>query len=186
MNENVNTGTVYLEVISITEIGEGMRACIDFVDVLQPEDGVYVGNTGHGYIKVLSENRASDGYPSRPFRINCGAFHQYVIQKDKTYYLHEIKPGESLYISDAKTEKSIPVGRVKIEKRPLLRIECKHGETGQIISATLQKSTSVHVLEETKGEACILDIKTGDKISCILDEPGRHLGEQITEEIIEY
>src|SRR5690606_41463764 len=128
MNENVNTGTVYLEVISITEIGEGMRACIDFVDVLQPEDGLYVGNTGHGYIKVLSENRASDGYPPRPFRINCGAFHQYVIQKDKTYYLHEIKPGETLYKSDAKTEKTNQVRRLKIKKMIQLRNECKNKE----------------------------------------------------------
>jgi 3-dehydroquinate synthase II len=184
-NQN-NKEKVFLEVINISEIGEGMRVCLDFVDILKPEDGLYVGNTGHGYIHILSENRQSEGYPPRPFRINCGAFHQYLIQKDKTLYLHEIKPGEKLFITNDIEEKQLPVGRVKIEKRPFVRVECRNADSDVIISATLQKSSSVYLREETKGEVSILELKKGDKISCILDQPGRHLGEQITEEIIEF
>jgi 3-dehydroquinate synthase II len=63
----------YMEITKIHRIGEGMRVCIDFVDLLGRNDGLFVGNTGHGYINVLSENRQSKGYPPRPFRINCGA-----------------------------------------------------------------------------------------------------------------
>ncbi|WP_416149977.1 3-dehydroquinate synthase II [Salipaludibacillus sp. HK11] len=174
---------VFLEITDIKEIGEGMRVCIDFVDILNQSDGLYVGNTGHGYIKVLSENRESDGYPPRPFRINCGSYHQYLHQNDQTMYLHEIEPGSKLIVTDEQSDRNIPVGRVKIEKRPFIRIECKNGYS--ITSATLQKSTSVHLVEETKGETPILDLKLGDRIACIEDTPGRHLGEKITEEIIE-
>ncbi|SDM87694.1 3-dehydroquinate synthase II [Bacillus sp. OK048] len=173
----------FLEVIEIKEIGEGMRVCVDFVDILEKSDGMFVGNTGHGYVKVLSENRHSEGYPPRPFRINCGSFHQYLFQHGKTLYLHEINPGAQLTINGEEAEKSIPVGRVKIEKRPFMRVECR-GEEG-IISATLQKSSSVYLVEEQKGEVSILDLKAGDRIMCIQDKPGRHLGEEIDEIIVE-
>lgn len=174
---------VFLEVTGIKEIGDGMRVCIDFVDILDQHDGLYVGNTGHGYIKVLSENRQSDGYPPRPFRINCGSYHQYLYQNEKTTYLHEVHPGNKLIVTDEQSEKSIPVGRVKIEKRPFIRVECKNGDS--ITSATLQNSTSVYLVEETKGEIPIIDLSLGDRIACIEDTPGRHLGEKIEEIIIE-
>ncbi|MCP3028566.1 3-dehydroquinate synthase II [Halobacillus sp. A5] len=173
----------YLEVTRIEEIGEGMRVCLDLIDILQPSDGLYIGNTGHGYLKVLAENRESKDYPARPFRINCGAFHQYLYQNAKTYYLHELTPGEKLTLGDEAADREIAVGRVKIEKRPFVRVECRCGE--QTISATLQQSSSVYLLEENLGEVSILDLKEGQKVLGLLDKPGRHLGEQIDEIIVE-
>ncbi len=173
----------YLEITKIEEVGEGMRVCLDFIDILSPTDGVYVGNTGHGYLKVLAENRESEGYPPRPFRLNCGSFHQYLYQQEKTFYLHELNPGEKLTITDEKTEREISIGRVKIEKRPFVRVEAKSGD--RMISATLQKSSSVYLMEESEGEVSILELKTGHKVLGILDKPGRHLGEQIDEVIVE-
>lgn len=174
---------IYLEVTEIKEIGEGMRVCIDFVDILDQSDGLFVGNTGHGYIKVLSENRYSEGYPPRPFRINVGAFHQYLYQEKKSVYLHEVTAGEKIIITGKETERELPVGRVKIEKRPLMRMVCQNEE--QSLSATLQNSSSVHLEEEEQGQVSIQNLKVGDRILCRLDEPGRHLGEKTEEEIIE-
>ncbi|WP_082235367.1 3-dehydroquinate synthase II [Halobacillus massiliensis] len=173
----------FVEITKIEEIGDGMRVCLDFIDILKPTDGVYVGNTGHGYVKVLAENRESDGYPPRPFRLNCGSFHQYLYQEEKTYYLHELQPGKKLKITDEESEREIAIGRVKIEKRPFVRVEAGRGE--QTISATLQKSSSVHLMEESDGEISILDLKEGQKILALLDKPGRHLGEKIDEVIVE-
>ncbi|MFC7063195.1 3-dehydroquinate synthase II [Halobacillus seohaensis] len=173
----------YVEVTNIKEIGEGMRVCLDFIDILSPSDGVYVGNTGHGYIKVLAENRESEGYPSRPFRINCGSFHQYLYQEAKTYYLHELTPGEKLSLTDEKEEREISLGRVKIEKRPFVRVECKSGD--RYVSATLQKSSSVYLMEESEGEIPLIQLKVGQKVLGILDKPGRHLGQQVDEVIVE-
>ncbi|SIS75837.1 3-dehydroquinate synthase II [Salimicrobium salexigens] len=173
----------YMKVTKIEEIGEGMRVCLDFVDILKPSDGVFVGNTGHGYIKVLAENRESEGYPARPFRINAGALHQYVRQGEQTKYLHECQAGEEVSVTDGEKERMIALGRVKIEKRPLLRVECTDGE--KLISATLQKSASVYVNEKEKGECPLLELKTGQEILAVSDEPGRHLGTKVDEEIIE-
>ncbi|GGC84715.1 hypothetical protein GCM10007216_14290 [Thalassobacillus devorans] len=173
----------FLEVMQIEEVGEGMRVCLDFIDILQPHDGVYVGNTGHGYLKVLSENRESENYPPRPFRVNCGAFHQYLHQENKTRYLHELNPGEKVIVEGEQEERELPLGRVKIEKRPFVRVECQ--SENDIVSATLQKSTSVYVLEENNGEVAIEDLEIGDRILGLKDKPGRHLGEQIDEVIVE-
>ncbi|GAB3058053.1 3-dehydroquinate synthase II [Virgibacillus ainsalahensis] len=173
----------FFEIIEIHEVGEGMRVCIDFIDILDEKEGIFVGNTGSGYVHVLSENRQSENYPPRPFRINAGSFHQYLYQPEKTLYVHEVNPADVLIVTDAEREREISVGRVKMEKRPFIRIVCKT-EDG-LISATLQQSSSVHVVEENKGEVSILEVKPGDKIRCIQDTPGRHLGEQIDEWIVE-
>lgn len=65
----------YCRVERIQSAGEGSRVCLDFVDVLDPEEGVLVGNTGHGYLLVLSEHAVTPTYPARPFRVNAGAIH---------------------------------------------------------------------------------------------------------------
>ncbi|SEA78210.1 3-dehydroquinate synthase II [Thalassobacillus cyri] len=173
----------FLEVMKIEEVGEGMRVCLDFIDILQPQDGVYVGNTGYGYVKVLSENRESENYPPRPFRINCGSFHQYLYQENKTHYLHELNPGEKINVEGEQEERELSLGRVKIEKRPFVRVECQSEEG--TVSVTLQKTTSVHVLEENKGEISMEDLEIGHRILCLKDKPGRHLGEQVDEVIVE-
>lgn len=173
----------FYQITEIKEIGEGMRVCIDFVDILQPEEGLYAGNTGHGYIRVLSENRKSEGYPARPFRLNAGAFHQYLYQSAKTRYLAELTPGEQLKITNGSSEREVAIGRVKIEKRLLLRVTCKKED--HIISATLQKSSSIWLIEKENGQTPLQQLKEGDYIACLPDEPGRHLGEKIDEVIIE-
>ncbi|CQR46071.1 3-dehydroquinate synthase [Paraliobacillus sp. PM-2] len=58
--------------------------------------------------------------------------------------------------------------------------------TDQEISATLQEADSVHV-QTADGEAKpVLDLQKGDRLACYPDQPGRHLGEKIEEEINEY
>lgn len=175
--------TNYCEVVSIKPIGEGLRVCIDFVDALSPDEGVMVGNTGHGYILLLSENIATETYPARPFRVNAGALHQYLLlEGEETCYLSELMPGDSVPVYSRDTKRTVSVGRVKIERRNLLRIECKVDD--KVISCTVQTSDSIHFL----GEDNPIDapsLKVGDKISCVIDQPGRHLGKRKEEYIDE-
>ncbi|MCD5324205.1 MULTISPECIES: 3-dehydroquinate synthase II [Pontibacillus] len=175
--------TAYYKVTKIVEVGEGMRVCLDFADILAPSEGLFVGNTGHGYVHILSENRETGDYPARPFRINCGAFHQYLHQGDRTLYLHEINPGEAIKLFDLEEERERYVGRVKIEKRPFIRVECETGDG--TISATLQNSSSVFIREESEGELSVQDLAVGHRILCLPDQPGRHLGERIEGTIFE-
>ncbi|WP_117168325.1 3-dehydroquinate synthase II [Paraliobacillus sediminis] len=175
------------EVISVTPIGMGTRVCLDVIDQLAPSEGIFVGNTGNGYLLVLSENRSTNTYPPRPFRMNGGAIHQYLhLDEGKTTYLSEVKPGLEVPIWQGNEVRKVAVGRVKVEKRPFLRVVCQVEGTEQEISATLQEADSVHVLTADGQAKAVLDLEKGDRITCYPDQPGRHLGEKIDEEISEY
>lgn len=173
------------EIIEIQSIGTGSRVCIDFVDQLEPTEGLLVGNTGHGYMMILAENRTTDTYPARTFRVNGGAIHQYIVTSNRaTSYLSEIKAGHTLPIyKEDGSYREVAVGRVKIEHRPLLRIVAKIKD--KEISVTIQEGDSTHLLGKNQQELEGISLNIGDKILVLPDTPGRHLGEKIEEYIIE-
>lgn len=176
---------VEAEIVDIQSIGIGSRVCIDFVDQLDPTEGLLIGNTGHGYMLILAENRTTDTYPARTFRVNAGAIHQYIVTGDgTTSYLSEIKAGQALpiYREDG-SYREIAVGRVKIEQRPLLRIVAKI--KNKEISVTIQEGDSTHLLGRDQSEREGISLSKGDKILVSPDTPGRHLGKKIEEYIIE-
>jgi len=170
---------------AIHSIGEGSRVCLDCADVLSAEEGVLVGDTGYGYLLLLAETRASATYPPRPFRVNAGAVHQYLSLSDgKTAYLSDLRSAQSLTVWSASGQsRAVPLGRIKLEKRPLLRIECQLN--GQRISATVQDSESVYLLAEF-GAVALKELKQGDRLRARPDVAGRHLGQRIEESIEEY
>ncbi|SDH40722.1 3-dehydroquinate synthase II [Alteribacillus persepolensis] len=177
--------TLQLGVVQkVVPIGIGTRVCIDTADILTPTEGVLVGNTGHGYMLVLSENRSTDTYPPRPFRINAGGIHQYIYLRGKTSYLSEMRGGGTLYVYNGTHVKEVPIGRVKMEKRELVRVEME--TDGVHISSTLQYADSVSFLEKDGTIVSVKELSEGTEIYCCIDEPGRHLGEKIKEEIREY
>jgi 3-dehydroquinate synthase II len=176
----------FCEVETIQSIGEGTRVCLDLVDSLEPEEGLLLGDTGHGYLLVLSENQPSATYPARPFRINCGAIHHYLSCEDgKTCYLSELNPEMSVQVVHAETgaARSVPIGRIKMEKRPLLRVIARYGD--QRVSATLQDADSVRLLSQDRGAVDVKGLQAGDAVCFFPDEPGRHLGQRIDEVIEE-
>lgn len=174
------------KVTKIESIGEGARVCLDLIDELDPIEGLLIGNTGKGYLMAVSENRTTDTYPPRPFRINAGAYHHYLLlDGGKTGYLAEIKPGMKVPIWKDNDSRLVPIGRVKIEKRPFIRIVCQELKTNQEISVTVQEADSVHLLAADRTAKAVIDLAIGDELICYPDEPGRHLGEKIKEEIIE-
>lgn len=176
----------YASVVGIEPIGEGTRVCLDLADILEPEEGVLVGDSGHGYLLVLSENQPSATYPARPFRVNCGAIHHYLLGQDgRTTYLSELESESSVMVVSASDgqRRSVPVGRIKMEKRPFVR--CLLDYQGQRISATLQSADSVRLQTKDRGPVDVQQIKVGDKVLFEPDQPGRHLGQRIDEEIRE-
>lgn len=165
----------------IMEMGIGTRVEIDFIDVLNENEGILVGNTGQGYVRVLAECRQTDTYPPRPFRVNAGAIHQYIyIGDSKTKYLSDIKAGDSIFVTDGINDRQVIVGRVKIEKREFIRILFDSS-----ISATLQKADSIFIAGEN-GAVHLMDINADSCIETYTDIGfARHKGELIDEEIIE-
>ncbi|MFB4164401.1 3-dehydroquinate synthase II [Alteribacillus sp. JSM 102045] len=185
MNDINNETPLSLGVVNkIIPVGEGTRVCIDCADLLTPTEGVLVGNTGHGYVLVLSENRSTDTYPPRPFRINAGGLHQYLYQEEGTLYLSELRGGRLLCVYNGSEQKEVPVGRVKMEKRELVRVEIE--ADGTHISSTLQYTDSVSFLNKDCEAVSVKELQEREEIYCFPDEPGRHLGKKIKEEINEY
>lgn len=171
--------------MAIEEIGEGTRVCLDFVDVLEADEGVLVGNTGHGYLLLLSEHMQTATYPPRPFRVNAGAIHQYLLlDGDNVCYLSDVKAGMLVPVWRKNGEsRLVAIGRIKVEKRPLVRL-CLH-QDGVDISATLQLSDSIR-LAGCDGSIAMLDTVVQDTLLCRSDQPGRHIGARIEEYIREY
>ena len=170
--------------VSIEGLGEGTRVCLDFIDVLEKDEGVLVGNTGHGYALLLAECWSSKTYPPRPFRVNVGAIHQYLLMDgDKTCYLSDIKPGMKVAVWKVDgTCRLVAVGRVKVEKRELVRVifNLEGGE----ISVTVQESDSIRFLSSGK-TIQMMNLNIGDEVLSCMDTPGRHIGERIEEYIQE-
>lgn len=174
------------KVIEIASIGEGTRVCLDLIDELDPLEGVLIGNTGNGYLVALSENRSTETYPPRPFRVNAGAYHHYIsLGEDKTQYLAEIKPGMQVPLWNRTKTRLLSVGRVKLERRPFIRIVCQVKDTNKQISVTVQEADSVHLLAGDQTAKPAIELVVGDELLCYPDQPGRHLGEKIEEEITE-
>lgn len=169
------------KITNIIEMGTGSRVEVDFIDILEKNEGVLVGDTARGFFLVLAETRETETYPPRPFRVNAGSIHQYICVGDnKTKYLSELKSGDKVLITDGKSERYVTIGRVKIEKREFIHIEVDSN-----VTATLQKADSVHIAGKS-GALHLIDVGEGTEVVIV---PGkdiaRHKGQVIEEEIQE-
>ena len=89
---------------SVTEIvyeGLGDRACVDLCENLKPGEGMLVGSFSRGLFLVHSECEESAYINSRPFRVNAGPVHSYVLMpNNRTAYLSELKAGDEVLVVD--------------------------------------------------------------------------------------
>lgn len=126
------------------------RICVDLVQKLRPEEGCWVGSSAKIMALVLSEAASSQFVPTRPFRVNAGPVHSYILLGDgiTTKYLCELQPSDHVmvYNSQTKSSKPIAVGRLKEEIRPCVLVELETplgddsrdgvGPRGQVFFAT--------------------------------------------------
>jgi 3-dehydroquinate synthase II len=144
------------EILSVTKLITGDRVCIE---------NPYVA--------------------SRPFRVNAGAVHCYVMTPEyRTRYLADLKSGDEVLIVNHKGETCTSViGRIKQEKRPLLRIEIK----GKLknFSVILQNAETIRVVTPGGGSKSVVALAAGDKVVTFEEEGGRHFGFKIEETIEE-
>ena len=107
-------------VSSVTTAGLGERACVDLTERLSDGEGIFVGSSSSCLCLVHGETVPSQYVPSRPFRINAGAVHSYVMMANgSTKYLSELSSGDqvAVYSGDG-LAKIATIGRLKIERRP--------------------------------------------------------------------
>ncbi|BAI61740.1 putative 3-dehydroquinate synthase [Methanocella paludicola SANAE] len=168
----------------IKEAGMGDRVCIDTCSLMRPGEGMLIGNQSGGLFLIQSEAEESPYVASRPFRVNAGAVHEYVLVDEKTRYLSELKSGDPALIIDKDGEaRKATVGRVKIERRPLLYVEAE--ADGKPVSAILQNAETIKLVGADGGSIPVTKLKAGDKVLVRVESTGRHFGMKIDETIIE-
>ncbi|MEF8773351.1 MAG: 3-dehydroquinate synthase II [Halobacteriales archaeon] len=172
-------------VTEIEEAGSADRVCVDTASMLDHDEGMLVGSMSRGLFFVHAETADSPYVASRPFRVNAGAVHAYVrTPEGETKYLAELKSGDEVQIVDTEgnTREAI-VGRVKIEKRPMFRVEAEL-ENGDRIETLLQNAETIKVATSA-GRTSITDLETGDEMLVRYEDVARHFGEAVEESIIE-
>ncbi len=171
------------KIIQCKQLGMGDRACIDTCELMGRGEGILVGCQSSGLFLVQAEVLETPHVEPRPFRVNAGPVSLYVLAtKEKTRYLSELKAGEEILIVNRDGEiRSSIVGRVKIEKRPLLLIEAEEG--GEKIKTIVQNAETIHLVTR-EGSKSVRDLKPGDEVLVFRQHGGRHFGILVEEETV--
>ncbi|AAB91003.1 MULTISPECIES: 3-dehydroquinate synthase II [Archaeoglobus] len=175
---------VRARVKEIRPLGVGERVCIDTVTLMTPGEGMLVGNQASFMFLVASESEESEYVASRPFRVNAGSVNAYLKVGDKTRYLAELKAGDEVEVVkfDGAVRKSY-VGRVKIERRPLILIRAEvDGVEGSVI---LQNAETIKLVAPDGKHVSVAELKPGDEILVWLGKKARHFGVEVDEFIVE-
>jgi 3-dehydroquinate synthase II len=181
-------GTVSLVPFTVTNIhpvGMGDRVCVDTCSMLADGDGMLMGNTSSAMLLVHAETLENPYVAPRPFRVNAGAVHAYILLPDgKTAYLSDLSIGGQVLVADNRgTARSAIVGRTKIERRPLLLVEAEAG--GAKASLILQNAETIRLVAPDGSAISVVNLAAGDKILGCSLEGGRHFGMPVKETIRE-
>lgn len=173
------------KVRSIRALGLGDRVCVDTCSLLKDGEGMLVGNASSGLFLIHAETVEAGYVAPRPFRVNAGPVHAYILLPDgKTKYLSELRAGDDVLAVDSQgTSRAVIVGRVKIERRPLVLVEAD--VAGQRLTAIVQNAETIRFVTPKGGAVSVSELREGDEILLHLEEGGRHFGMKIQETIAE-
>ena len=176
---------VPFKINSVRSLGMGDRVCIDTCSMMGTGEGSLVGNSSQALFMIHAESIENPYVSPRPFRVNAGAVHAYVmVSGGKTRYLSELKAGdEVLWVNSQGQAKSAIIGRVKIEQRPLLLIEAS-GPNGPA-TTICQNAETIRLMDKEGQAISVVKLKPGDEVLGYAEEAGRHFGHKIKETITE-
>jgi 3-dehydroquinate synthase II len=172
-------------ITAIRPVGMGDRVCVDTCSMLDEGEGMLLGNTSSAYLLVHGETLVNPYVAPRPFRVNAGAVHAYILATGgKTAYLSDLKAGDHVMVSAPEgVAREVTVGRVKIERRPLLLVEAEAG--GEKASLVLQNAETIRLVGEDGKARSVVDLAVGDRVLGCQKESGRHFGMAVKEKILE-
>jgi len=170
---------------SLKPVGMGDRVCVDTASMLAVGEGMLVGSQSNNMFLVHSESIETEYVAARPFRVNAGPVHAYVrVAQGKTKYLSELKAGdEVLAVNKDGRTRTVIVGRLKVEKRPLMLVEAEH--EGKQVKTLLQNAETILLVDDKGRPVSISRLKTGDRVLAYIEDTGRHFGMKVKETIQE-
>lgn len=169
----------------IKQLGMGDRVCIDTCSIFSKGEGMVIGSQSSALFLVHSETIESEYVATRPFRVNAGPVHAYTRMPDgKTRYLSELSAGDEVLAVDHKGKtRSMVIGRLKIEKRPLILVEAEY--EGRTIKTILQNAETIRLVDKKGKAVSVTKLKKGDEILAYIEDAGRHFGMRVDESIEE-
>ncbi|MGC2289884.1 MAG: 3-dehydroquinate synthase II [Thermoplasmata archaeon] len=169
---------------SVAPAGTGDRVIVDTTSLLQPDEGILVGSAAAFLFHVASEAIGSRYTRPRPFRVNAGAAHLYtLLATGETRYLSELSAGDAILVcSPAGTARSVRVGRIKIERRPMVLVAAE--VRARAFTVFLQEAETVR-LSTDSGRIATTELRPGALAWGVPLAPGRHLGVAVEETIEE-
>lgn len=173
------------EVIGLNPIGMGDRVCVDTCSSMDIGQGILVGNSSQALFLLHSESVSNPYVAPRPFRVNAGAVHAYTrVPGEKTRYLSELSSGDSILIVDSRGNTvNGAIGRLKIEKRPLMMITARIHE--KEINTMVQNAETIRLVSPKGKPVSVVDLRIGDAVLVSLEANARHFGHAIEESIVE-
>lgn len=182
--ETAKLDLVPAKITKIKSLGSGDRVCIDTCSNLSVGEGMLIGSGSNGLFLVHSESVESEYVDCRPFRVNAGPVHSYILaNKERTRYLSDLKAGdEILAVNSLGETRSVVLGRLKIEKRPLVLLEAEY--KGRTFNIILQNAETIRLVSGGT-PVSIVDLKEGDSVLMLTDDAGRHFGMKVDESITE-
>ena len=172
-------------ILSVESAGVGERVCVDLIERLSPGEGMAIGSSASSLCLVHAETIPSEYIPSRPFRVNAGAIHAYVLMSDgSTRYLSELQAGDEVAVlSSDGSKRGAVIGRLKIERRPfiMLRFSTPMNE-GQIM---LQQAETVRLISASGEPVSVTNIEEGSEILALNETSMRHIGQAVSGEVAE-
>jgi 3-dehydroquinate synthase II len=173
--------------VPVTEVhpaGVGDRVIVDTTSLLAPEEGLLVGSAAGFLFHVASEAVGSTFSRPRPFRVNAGAPHSYVLMADGgTRYLSELNANDAvLAVRPGGPARPVRVGRLKLERRPLVVVRAD--DDGVARTVFLQEAETVRLSGE-HGRIPTTELGIGARVQGVRLPPARHLGAAVEETIEE-
>jgi 3-dehydroquinate synthase II len=174
----------WAEVTGVEQTGSADRVCVDTASLMEGDEGMLVGSMSRGLVFVHAETAESPYVASRPFRVNAGAVHAYARTPDGgTKYLSELGSGDEVQVVDTSGDtREAVVGRAKIERRPMFRVELEY--EGDQVETLLQNAETIKV-QTREGRTAVTELAAGDELLVYYEDTARHFGEAVDERIIE-
>jgi 3-dehydroquinate synthase II len=171
------------KVVGVKQIGQGARVCVDTCELMKPGEGMLVGCQSAGLFLVEAEVHRNPHVEPRPFRVNAGPVSSYVLTPGmKTRYLAELKAGDEILIVDRSgNARTGHVGRVKIERRPMIVVDIEI--EGRRFSTILQNAETVRLVSDSASTP-VSDLKEGSVVLLRVEEGGRHFGTLVADEMV--
>ena len=175
---NAPAGPVSLEQWTVSGVSDGGvadRVAVDFTTLLSNDEGRLVGSSAKALALLLGETATGGFVPPRPFRVNAGPVHSYVLAADgKTTYLSEVTGDTLVVASTDGSTREATVGRAKVEPRPCVQVDLQPGG-----SVFLQQAETVR-LAGPAGPLPVKRVQVGDEVLVRPDSMGTHVGQRIS------